>query len=95
MAIDVNNTEADALTRAFATMAGVNITDAIVIAMKEAIERRTSRESPAETAARLRKKYGISLTPSSRKPLSMRSLIPCGTKADVHRRLRDHRPLVG
>jgi antitoxin VapB len=70
MAINVNNTEADALTREFATMAGVSITDAIVIAMKEAIERRTSSESPAETAARLRKKHGISLTPSSRKPLS-------------------------
>jgi len=51
MAINVNNTEADALTREFASMAGVSITDAIVIAMKEAIERRIKRESPTETAA--------------------------------------------
>jgi antitoxin VapB len=70
MAINVNNREADALTREFATMAGVSITDAIVIAMKEAIERRAGNESPAETAVRLREKYGICLTPSSRKPLS-------------------------
>lgn len=69
MAINVNNAEADALTRQFASMAGLSITDAIVIAMKEAIERRTRNESPAETAARLRKKHGISLAPSSRKPL--------------------------
>lgn len=69
MAINVNNTEADALTREFASMAGVSITDAIVIAMKEAIERRIKRESPTETAARLREKHGISLTASSRKPL--------------------------
>ena len=55
MAINVNNAEADALTREFATMAGVSITDAIVIAMKEAIERRTSKPgrdcSPAQEEA--------------------------------------------
>jgi len=70
MIIHVNNAEADAGTREFAGLAGDSMTDAIVIAMKEAIERRTRSESPAETAARLRKKHGISLTPSSRKQLS-------------------------
>ncbi|NTA14093.1 hypothetical protein G6M05_27265 [Agrobacterium tumefaciens] len=50
-------------TRQFATMA-----DAIVLAMKEAIERR-DREIPAETAARLWKKHGISLKASDHKPL--------------------------
>ncbi|WP_236759767.1 hypothetical protein [Agrobacterium tumefaciens] len=42
--------------------------DAIVLAMKEAIERR-DREIPAETAARLWKKHGISLKASDHKPL--------------------------
>jgi len=69
MAINVNNTEADALTRRFASVAGVSITDAIVIAMREAIERRNGLEMPAETAARLRRKHGIALKPSARKPL--------------------------
>jgi antitoxin VapB len=50
-------------------MAGVGITDAIVIAMKEAIARRRSAETPRETAAKLREKHGISLGAKVRKPL--------------------------
>jgi antitoxin VapB len=69
MAINVNNPEADALTRKFAAMAGVGITDAIVIAMKEAIARRRAEETPLETAARLRQKYGVALSDEARKPL--------------------------
>jgi antitoxin VapB len=67
--INVNNPEADALTRKFAQIAGVNITDAIVIAMKEAIERRRNAETPLQTAARLRKKHGIILRQEAKKPL--------------------------
>ena len=69
MPINVNNPEADSLTRKFADMAGVGITDAIVIAMKEAIARRRAAETPLETAARLRAQYGITLTDEMRKPL--------------------------
>jgi antitoxin VapB len=69
MPINVNNAEADALTRRFAHMAGVSITEAIVIAMKEAIERRRDAESPLQTAARLREKHGVSLRKSTKKPL--------------------------
>jgi antitoxin VapB len=69
MPINVNNAEADALTRKFARIAGVGITDAIIIAMKEAIERRRNAETPLQTAARLREKHAIALTPSARKPL--------------------------
>jgi antitoxin VapB len=69
MPINVNNPEADALTRKFAEMAGVGITDAIVIAMKEAIARRRATETPLETAARIRKKYGVSLSDEARKKL--------------------------
>ena len=70
MAINVNNPEADALTRKFAQIAGVGITDAIVIAMKEAIERRRRVETPRQTAARLRAKHGITLGAKAWKPLS-------------------------
>lgn len=69
MPINVNNPEADALTRKFAGMAGVGITDAIVIAMKEAIASRRAAETPLETAERIRKKYGVSLSKKARKPL--------------------------
>lgn len=69
MPINVNNPEADALTRKFAKLAGVNITDAIVIAMKEAIERRLNAETPLQTAARLREKHGIALRDEAKKPL--------------------------
>ncbi|MCJ2050554.1 type II toxin-antitoxin system VapB family antitoxin [Methylobacterium sp. J-070] len=70
MPINVNNPEADALTRRFAAMAGVGITEAIVIAMREAIERRNQRETPQETAARLRERHGIRLSEAVRTPLS-------------------------
>lgn len=66
MAINVNNPEADSLTREFAQLEGVGLTEAIVIAMKEAIEKRRQTETPLETAARLRAKHGIKLTDQSR-----------------------------
>ncbi len=69
MAINVNNPEADALTRQFAQMAGVGITDAIVIAMREAIDRRSRAETPLETAARLRAKHQVVLDEQAQKPL--------------------------
>lgn len=69
MAINVNNPEADALTRKFAQMAGVTITEAVVIAMKEAIERRRNTETPLQTARRLREKHRIAINDVARKPL--------------------------
>jgi antitoxin VapB len=72
MAINVNNPEADVLTRKFAAMVGVGITEAIVIAMKEAIARRRGAETPLETAARIREKYGVSLGDEAKKTLPKR-----------------------
>ena len=73
LALNVNNPEADALTRRFAEIEGVGITDAIVIAMREAIARRREAESPRDTAARLREKHGITLGPAARRPLPRRA----------------------
>ena len=70
MPINVNNPEADALTRKFAAMVGVGITDAIVIAMKEAIAGRRTAETPSETATRLRAKHGVRLRADGHKPLA-------------------------
>lgn len=69
MTINISNKEADRLTRRLAEMEGVGITEAIVIAMREALERRLQRETPQETAARLRAELGIVLTEQARKPL--------------------------
>lgn len=73
MTLNVSNEQADQLTRKFAKIANVSITDATVIAMREAIERRLSEETPAQTAARLRERYGIALRKDARKPLSKRA----------------------
>jgi antitoxin VapB len=69
MPINVNNPQADALTRKFAQLEGVGITDAIIIAMREAIERRRGAETPQQTAARLRAKHGVTLDEAARAPL--------------------------
>lgn len=69
MAINVNNDEADKLTRKFARMAGVSLTDAVVIAMREAIERRRDAETPLETARRIRDEYGVTLSKKAHEPL--------------------------
>ncbi len=69
MTINITSKEADRLTRRLAEMEGVGITEAVVIAMREALEKRLHRETPQETAARLRNKYGVTLTDQARKPL--------------------------
>ncbi|MEO7996571.1 MAG: type II toxin-antitoxin system VapB family antitoxin [Gemmatimonadaceae bacterium] len=69
MPININNPEADSLTRKFATMTGASITEAIVVAMKEAIARRRAEESPQQTAARLRDKYGVTTSAKGKKKL--------------------------
>lgn len=69
MTINITNRDADKLTRRFAEMEGVGLSEAVVIAMREAIERRRRNETPLETAARLRAEFGISLTEAARRPL--------------------------
>ena len=69
MTINITNREADALTRRLARIEGVGVTEAVVIAMKEALAKRTKSETPLETAARIRRELGIVLTDEMRKPL--------------------------
>jgi antitoxin VapB len=69
MTINITNSEADKLTRKFAKIAGVGLSEAVVIAMREAIERRRNSETPLQTAARLRAEFGVSLTARARQPL--------------------------
>jgi antitoxin VapB len=69
MTINITNREADRLTRAFARREGVGLSEAIIIAMREALDRRRASESPRQTATRLRAELGISLGENARKPL--------------------------
>jgi antitoxin VapB len=69
MTINITNKEADSLTRRLAEWEGVGVTEAVVIAMREALEKRRKAESPLETAARIRASLGIVLTDEMRKPL--------------------------
>jgi antitoxin VapB len=81
--INITNKEADSLTRKFARLEGVTLTEAIVVAMREAIERRRNMETPQETAARLRTEFGIELTDQSRRPLPRSVFDEMSGEADV------------
>ena len=70
MAINITNKEADGLARQFARIEGVTLTEAIAIALREAIAHRRMRETPLQTAARLRAELGIALSARARQPLA-------------------------
>ena len=70
MAINITNRVADSLTRQLAKIEGVTLTKAVVTALREAIARRRMRETPQQTAARLRAEFGVKLTDRARQPLS-------------------------
>lgn len=69
MALNVNNKQADKLTRKFAQIEGVGLSEAIVIAMREAIARRRASETPRQTVERVLSKHGISNSAKTRQPL--------------------------
>lgn len=69
MTINITNKEADALTRKLAKIEGIGLSDAVILAMREALERRRQIETPIETAARLRAEFGIVLTDEAHKSL--------------------------
>ena len=69
MTINITNKEADVLTRKLARREGVGLTEAVVIAMREALNRRLRQESPLETAQRLRSELGIELDDKAHRPL--------------------------
>jgi antitoxin VapB len=68
MALSIEDREADRLIRRFARLAGVSLADAVIIAMREAIERRTA-ESPLQAADRILARHGVVLTEAASRPL--------------------------
>jgi len=69
MTLSIRNPEADSLARRLAQLDETSITDAVVIALKEAIQKRVRKESPSDTAQRLLAGKGLSFGPD-RKPVS-------------------------
>ena len=69
MTINITNIEADRLTRQLADMEGVGVTEAVLIAMREALARRRSKEMILATAESIRQELGIVLTDAMRRPL--------------------------
>ena len=69
MALNITNRKADQLTRQFAQMEGVSISDAVTIAMEEAISRRRDSETPQETVARVLARHGIKPSAQSHQTL--------------------------
>lgn len=74
MTINITNPEADRLTRQLADMEGVGVTEAVLIAMREALAKRRSKESVLATAEAIRREFGIVLTDEMRKPLPRKVL---------------------
>ena len=68
LTLSIRNAEADALARKLAQLDKSSITDAVVIALKEAIQRRVREEPPSVTARRLLARRGLSFKPG-RKPI--------------------------
>jgi len=68
MTLSIRNPQADALARRLAEIEGASITDAVVIALKEAINTRIHKETPSETAKRILAKRGLAFRPA-RKPV--------------------------
>jgi antitoxin VapB len=72
MALNIRNAEADALARRLAEIEGKEITQAVIIALREAIERRAKRETPSETARRILERHGIRPHAGTSKPVPRR-----------------------
>lgn len=69
MTLSIRNPEADALARRLAAMEGREITEAVIVALREAIARRVASETPRETALRLLAKHGVKPKPEAAKPV--------------------------
>lgn len=61
MAINITNEAAEQAIRKLATMTKLGLTEVVMLAVSEAIESRLHKETPMETAAKLREKYKVSV----------------------------------
>jgi antitoxin VapB len=68
MTLNIRNEEADLLARELARIDGSTITEAVIAALKETIDKRVRQETPRQTARRILAKRGLAFKPG-RKPV--------------------------
>lgn len=68
MTLNIRNEEADALARELARIDGTTITDAVISALKETLDKRIRQETPRETAKRILTQRGLAFK-SNRQPV--------------------------
>jgi hypothetical protein len=68
MTLNIRNEEADALARELARIDGTTITDAVISALKETIDKRIRQETPRETATRILTQRGLAFK-ANRQPV--------------------------
>ena len=64
MTLSIRNAEADALARRLAKMNDTTVTEAVVIALREAIAARGKSKSPTETARKILSRRGLRFSES-------------------------------
>lgn len=78
MAINITNETVEQSIRKLSEMAKLNLTETVALAVREAIESRLHKETPLETAAKLREKYRLPLNDTIQKPLPRAAFTPEG-----------------
>jgi antitoxin VapB len=68
MVLSIRNEEASMLARELAKIDHTTVTDAVIVALREAINVRLRREAPSETARKILAKRGLFFAPN-RKPV--------------------------
>ena len=68
MTLSIRKPEADALARKLANIERTSFTEAVVTALREAIDTRIRKERPTETARRILARRGLAF-PKDRKPV--------------------------
>ncbi|MEG3148404.1 type II toxin-antitoxin system VapB family antitoxin [Sphingomonas sp. ZT3P38] len=76
MTISIRDPQADALARRLAQIDGTSIADAVVTALREAIDTRMRRETASETAGKILARHGLSFRPD-------RAPVPAGAYHDL------------
>lgn len=66
MTLNIRNQEADRLARELARLDGTNITEAVIVALRETIRNRIESETPRETARKILERRGLSFQPTRR-----------------------------
>lgn len=68
MVLNIRNREADRLARQLAQMDQTGLTEAVVVALREAIERRAKSGTPRQAASKILEKHGLAFQ-RGRKPV--------------------------